>query len=258
MLRGLYTSALGMTTQMNRMDVISNNIANVNTTGFKRDRVITQSFTDEFMRRVNDPSISEPSRLPFRNSVPVGRYSLGTFVDDLATDFSTGSFNTTGGTFDLAINGSGFFAVNHRGQERYSRDGAFTLNQDRVLVTKDGFSVTGTNGNPITVPDGMVSINQTGEIFVDGELVNTIRLVDFENPALLRNQGSNLWNALDGAGPIPFTGRVEQGMLERSNVNIVREMVEMIEITRAYEANQRMVTVIDGTMQLAANDIGRK
>jgi len=240
------------------MDVISNNIANVNTTGFKRDRVITQSFTDEFIRRVNDPSINDPVRLPFRNSVPVGRYSLGTFVDDLSTDFTTGSFNTTGGTFDLAINGSGFFAVNSGGQERYTRDGAFTLNQDRMLVTKDGFSVTGADGNPIIIPDGMVSITPAGEIFVDGELINTIRLMDFENPAMLRNQGANLWNALPGANPVPFTGSVEQGVLELSNVNIVREMVEMIEISRAYEANQRMITVIDTTMQLAANDIGRK
>jgi len=240
------------------MDVISNNIANVNTNGFKRDRVITQSFSDVFMRRVNDPTINDPTRLPFRNSVPVGRYSLGTFVDDLSTDFSTGSFSTTGGTFDLDINGYGFFAVNFRGQERYIRDGAFTLNQDRVLVTKDGHSVIGANGAPITVPDGIVNISPSGEIFVDGELVNTMRLVDFENPAMLRNQGANLWNALEGANPMPFTGRVEQGVLELSNVNIVREMVEMIEITRTYEANQRMITVIDGTMQLAAQEIGRK
>ena len=257
MFRGLYTSALGMTTQMNRMDVIANNIANVNTNGFKRDRVITQSFTDELIRFVN-PEAQERSLLPFRNSMQVGRYSLGLFVDDLNTDFTAGSLSATGGTFELAISGSGFFAVSHNGQERYTRDGAFTLNQDRVLVTRDGIPVIGADGNFITIPDGMVGINPSGEIYVDGELINTLRLVDFDNPAMLRNQGNNLWSALEGAGPAAFSGRVEQGMLELSNVNIVREMVEMIEITRTYEANQRMISVVDGTMQIAANDIGRK
>jgi len=257
MLRGLYTSAVGMTTQMNRMDVISNNIANVNNNGFKRDRVITQSFTDEFLRMVN-PQPQEPSLLPFHNSMPVGRFSLGLFVDNLDTDFAAGSLSTTGGNLDLAINGSGFFAVSHNGSERFMRDGAFTLNQERMLVTRDGIPVLGIDGNTITVPDGAIGINPAGEIYVDGELVASIRLVDFENPSLLRKHGANMWTALEGANQIPFSSRVEQGMLELSNVNIIREMVEMIEISRTYEANQRMITTIDGTMQLAANDIGRK
>jgi len=257
MLRGLYTSALGMTTQMNRMDVISNNIANVNNNGFKRDRVITQSFTDELMKFVN-PGAQEPSLMPFRNSAPVGRHSLGLFVDNLDTDFSTGSLSTTGGTFDLALNGSGFFSVNHNDQERFIRDGSFTLSQERILVTKDGIPVNGIDGNSIQVPDGMISINPSGEIYVDGEHIASIRVVDFENTSMLRKQGNNLWAAPEEANQIPFAGRVEQGMLELSNVNIIREMVEMIEISRTFEANQRMISVIDGTMQLAANDIGRR
>ena len=258
MLRGLYTSALGMTTQMNRMDVIANNIANVNTTGFKRDRVITQSFTDELMRFVNPDPVDPPSLLPLRGSSPVGRMSLGLAVDRLDTDFTDGSLSATGGTFDMAINGPGFFVVEHNGQERLTRDGAFTLSPERVLITKDGLPVLGADGNSIVVPDGMVGITTAGAIYVNGELVDTLRVVDFEDTTALRKHGRNLWSATSGATEIPFSGLVQQGMLELSNVNIIREMVEMIEISRTFEANQRMISVIDGTMQLAANDIGRK
>ncbi|MDR2899062.1 MAG: flagellar hook-basal body protein, partial [Clostridiales bacterium] len=203
MLRGLYTSALGMTTQMNRMDVLSNNIANVNTNAFKKDKVITQSFSEEFMKRLNDNPDDEPKI--FRSGAAnVGKYAPGLFVDDLHTDFTAGSLKTTGGTFDLAVIGDGFFAVsvtdnNGETVEQYTRDGAFTLNQDRVLVTKDGFFVQGENGN-ITVPDGRISISETGEIFVDGELNDIIRVVGFEDKMLLRKQGYNLYSAPEEAG----------------------------------------------------------
>ena len=262
MLRGLYTSALGMTTQMNRMDVISNNIANVNTGGYKKDKVITQSFTEELMKHITDDT-GEANMLKFNNTSPVGKFSLGLFVDDMSTDFSTGPLKTTNGTFDLAVNGSGFFAVNYtnpngQSEERYTRDGAFTLSGDRTLMTKDGVPVAGVNGGNITVPDGSIAIGEDGAIYVDAEYVNQIRLVDFNDKTFLRKQGGNLYNAPAEAGLTAFTGTVEQGVLELSNVNSVREMVEMIEITRAYEANQRMITTHDQTMQRAVNDIGKK
>ena len=262
MLRGLYTSALGMTTQMNRMDVISNNIANVNTGGYKKDKVITQSFTEELMKHITDDT-GTATTLRYNNTTPVGRFSLGLFVDDLNTDFSTGSLKTTGGTFDLAVNGDGFFAVNYTNnsgqtEERYTRDGAFTLSNERILMTKDGIPVAGQNSANITIPDGSISIGQDGAIYVDAEYVDTIKLVDFTDKSFLRKQGGNLYTATGEAGLTVFNGTVEQGVLELSNVNSVREMVEMIEITRAYEANQRMITTHDQTMQRAVNDIGKK
>jgi len=262
MLRGLYTSALGMTTQMNRMDVISNNIANVNTGGYKKDKVITQSFTEELMKHITNDN-SNSSMLRYNNTAPVGRFSLGLFVDDVSVDFSTGSLKYTGGTFDLAVNGDGFFAVNYTNasgqtEERYTRDGAFTLSPERVLMTKDGFPVAGANGGNIVVPDGSISIAQDGSIYVDAEYIDSIKLVDFQDKTFLRKQGGNLYTAPQEAGLIAFRGTVEQGVLELSNVNSVREMVEMIEITRAYEANQRMITTHDQTMQRAVNDIGKK
>jgi len=255
MLRGLYTSAIGMTTQMNRMDVLANNIANVDTTGFKRDTVVTRSFSDELMARINDRTDIAGARV-------IGTIRPGVFIDDIFTDFTSGSMQMTYGTFDLALTDRGFFVVedferNGDRVERFTRDGAFTLNSDGVLVTKDGFRILGERGE-ITVPPGEVVISDRGEILVNGEYIDTIRVVNFEDLHTLRNHGHNLFNSTDRSVITAYDGLVMQGTLERSNVNPVREMVEMITVTRAYEANQRMVTIHDNILGRAVNDIAAR
>ena len=252
MLRGLYTSAIGMTTQMNRMDVLANNIANVDTTGFKRDTVVTRSFSDELMARINDRTDIAGARI-------IGTIRPGVFVDDIFTDFSSGSLQMTYGTFDLAISGRGFFVVedferNGNRIERFTRDGSLTLNADGVLVTKDGRSILGERG-AITIPPGDVIIGDRGDISVNGEYIDTLRMVNFEDPHTLRNHGHNLFNSTDRSVITAFEGTVMQGALERSNVNSVREMIELITVTRTYEANQRMVTIHDNILGRAVNDI---
>lgn len=257
MLRGLYTSALAMTTNMQRMDVVSNNIANIDTNGFKKDTAITQSFSEELMKRINDPQYSF-------YSVPedVGGVSLGVFVQSVHTNFTEGSLKKTENSLDLAITGDGFFVVQKADEngiptEHYTRDGAFTLAASGLLMTKDGFPVIG-EGGTVIVPDGEIVIDDVGNIYANDTFVDKLKLVDFSNKDTLRKMGSNLYKRIDETTETPFNGMVEQGFVEGSNVNSVKEMVDMISLSRVYEANQKVITTTDTTLQRAVNDLGRK
>lgn len=256
MVRGLYTSGVGMTAVMNKFDVIANNIANTDTTGYKKDSVITQSFSEELMKRLDDPA---PNQLSHANKV--GKISLGVFVDTIVTDFTSGAITSTGNNFDFAIAGDGFFTVNamdENGQysEKYTRDGTFTT-RNGMLVTRDGYAVLGEKGN-ITLPDGELYINETGMVYVDGEFIDRLRMVSFNDNQSLRKYKDSLYSTTDDSEIAPFKGTVQQGALEASNVNPVREMVDMITINRLYEANQRVITTIDNTLNRSVNDIARR
>ena len=252
MIRGLYTSALGMITRMQRMDVVSNNIANADTTSFKRDQVASQSFSEELMQRLNDPGL----RI-FRPVVPVGYMSQGVFVDDVYTDFSSGALRQTFGSLDLSVNGQGFFCVDVRGEELYTRDGAFTLRNDGALVTKDGGLVQG-QGGAIILPNGEINISARGDIYVNSEYIDTIKMTNFADTHRLRKERDNYYRPIPDTPTAAFEGQLIQGYLENSNVNSVKEMVEMISLSRAYETNARMVTIHNTIMGRAVNDIGRK
>lgn len=256
MVRGLYTSALGMTTQMNKLDIISNNIANVNTAGYKADGVITQSFSEELVKLMD----SSEGKVSYKNSQSVGKMSQGLFVDKIYTDFKNGSLKKTDASLDLAISGDGFFTVTDplRGEdERFTRDGSFTISKDGYLITKDGCYVKGQNGN-IRVPEGTIDISENGNIIVNSEIIDTLKMVSFEDNTKLRKQGAGLYSAISEDETIPFKGTVEQGFIETSNVNSVKEMVEMISVSRLYEANQKMITTHDQTLSKAVNELGSR
>jgi flagellar basal-body rod protein FlgG len=240
-----------MITQMQRMDVVTNNIANTDTTGYKKDQVASQSFTDELARRLNDPGL----RL-FQNR-GVGPMGQGVFIDDVYTDFSTGSLRQTGGSLDIAINGHGFFCVDVNGEELYTRDGSFVLRADGALITKDGGLVQGQNGM-INLPNGSITIDETGRIIVGDQYVDTLRVTAFTDNHTLRKLHDNYYRTIGSSQMAPFTGLLTQGFLENSNVNSVKEMVEMIALSRAYETNARMISIHDQTMNRAVNDIARR
>lgn len=257
MIRGLYTSALGMTTQMKRLDVVTNNIANVDTTGFKKDTVVTQSFSEEMMSRLNDPKYSK-----LNASEKIGGVSLGVFVDNVFTDFSSGSLKKTSGELDIAISGNGFFAISQKdsnGQttEKYSRDGSFTLSNTGTLITKSGDIVLGEKG-PIKIENGKITIDEDGNVYANDELINKLKLVDFSDKTTLRKTGENLYATTKDSQMTKFSSTVEQGFLETSNVNSVKEMVDMISVSRIYEANQKMVGIHDTILGKAVNELGRK
>jgi flagellar basal-body rod protein FlgG len=239
-----------MITSMQRMDVITNNMAHVNTTGYKRDHVVSQAFSEQLLARLNDPGLRV-----FRNT-PIGHITPGVFVDDVYTAFHQGALSQTGNSLDLAIVGQGFFVVDLNGEELFTRDGTFTL-FNGILMTASGAHVQGQNGN-IQLPNGYIVIDERGQIFVNDEHIDTLRLTTFTDLHSLRKLQDNFFRTTEHSVPALFTGTVEQGFLESSNVNIVEEMVQMITLSRAYETNARMVTIQDNTLQHAVNDIARR
>ncbi len=257
MIRGLYTSAWSMKANSKKMDVIANNLANVNTTAFKKDTVVFESFPELLARRVNDDSRSR-----LNPSGRIGTLDLGHDVGEVFTYFNQGQLVNTDNYFDLAINNSSsaFFTVevidgNGEAREFYTRDGAFTVDQEGFLATKDGHRVLGVNG-PIMIGEGKFTVREDGTIYKDDKYVGRLLIRDFTDTTTLRKYGNNLLVRTEETQERPFEGTVMQGYLEQSNVNVIREMVDMITVMRSYEANQKIIQAHDNTLGKAVNDVG--
>lgn len=256
MVKGLYTAYTGMINEQHRMDTLTNNLANVNTTGFKKEGTTSQSFSDILAYDIKDKS---EYYLPKR----MGVSNPGVKIGENYTDYSIGALHETDNTFDLALSDKGFFEIEFTDKAgntsvKYTRDGSFTLNAQGNLVTKDGDFVLDSNGNHITLdPTQEVYINRFGQIFQNNAQQATVGVIDFENYDYLEKYGENLLQTVDGATETAANTQVLSGYLEQSNVNVVEEMVNMIAIQRQYEANQHMIKTVDGTLQIAANDLGR-
>lgn len=297
MWRGLYTAATGMVTEQNRTDVISNNLANAATTGYKHDKAIHKEFHNMLIRRVYDhedggtvgmvgdgfnslgnlgTSSTDVTQFKGFNADPfyrpsIGELGLGDYIDEIAVDYSQGAMESTGNTFDLAIAGEGFFVIQTPNGIRYTRNGAFFKNQNGVLQDIRGYKLLDTNNQPITIP-----ANIPGErIFISGDgtisarnglngrsqQIGQIQLVQFANRLQIQKQGDNLFYAVTDnngnvAQPQQATGEIIQGCLEKSNVEIVREMVELIHNHRLYEANAKAVTTQDTMLDASVNKVG--
>ena len=259
MLRALYTAATGMQAQQINIDTIANNIANVNTTGFKQGRAEFQDLLYQNIRPAGTASSSS-------TEYPVG-LQLGLGTRPVATDriYRQGDFRQTGNSLDLVIEGKGFFQVRQpSGELAYTRDGSFHLNAEGSLVTSDGNAIE----PQITIPadaqeivigsDGTVSVTQAGQSAA--QQVGTIQIANFQNPSGLNGIGRNLFlpssasgNATAGTPGENGLGHVNQGFLEQSNVNVVEEMVNMIVAQRAYEVNSRAVRVADDMLSQINN-----
>lgn len=248
MIRGLYIAATGMVDQMTRLDTISNNLANVNTTGFKKDYNVTKAFSDVMLMAENYTSPSQGER-------NIGTLNYGVWSGGIYTDLSQGGLQKTDNPFDLAIDGNGFFAVQNGSQVVYTRDGHFKRDQNGVLVTAEGLPVLGLKGK-IILPQGSVKVDESGSIYVDGNYIDRLRLVDINqsNVNTVVKIGNDLLIGSLGNRPV---GMIRQGYVEVSNVNPVEEMVNMIDVTRAYEANQKVITAMDDTLNKAVNDVGK-
>ncbi len=245
MIRGLYTSATGMMVQRNRMDVLTNNIVNVETTGYKKDTLLTTPFDEVMLERKNDPNIN----IYGRNLV--GPYSFGTHVDELITNFVQGSLEQTNRPTDLAIAGEGFFVIETEAGERYTRAGNFAVNSEGYLVTGDGNYVLGENGR-IYVGSTDFTVAVDGTITGEYAVPNRFRIVTFEDTGVLRKEGSTLYSIYGGAQPAEAEGySIRQGMQESSNVDVASEMVDLISLYRKYEANQRALKMTDETLGFA-------
>lgn len=257
MVKGLYTAYTGMINEQNRMDVLTNNLANADTNGFKKEGATSQSFDSILAYKIKDSSEG------YRLSKRIGVNHPGVKIGEGYTDFSQGSLRNTGNTFDLALTDSGFFAVeftNKAGETsvKYTRDGDFALTQDGYLVTRDGDNVLDENGSPIRIdPLESVVINEQGQIIQNGRVAATIQVTDFEDYNYLTRYGENYFEPIEGAEEKEAEAKIYSGYLEASNISVVTEMVNMITVQRAYESNQKVITTYDSTLDIAANQLGR-
>jgi len=278
MLRGIYTGASGMLAQDAKMDAIANNLANVDKTGYKKDIAVFKSFPEMLIRRLNESGLGETPAGSYDAAPYVGKLGTGVELNEVFTDFEQGSLQRTENNFDIALDGKGFFTVMTERGERYTRDGSFTINQDGLLVTHNGNPVMGENGY-VRIQQNNFMVNEKGEITVNGDLsadprdvvsmsgnnwsnpvvIDKLKIVDFENIRMIKKEGDSMYRETEYSGPPVPTGdlKVVQGFLEKSNINIVREMVDMIEVQRSYEANQKTVTSHDQTLGKLINEVAR-
>ncbi|MCK7548241.1 flagellar basal-body rod protein FlgG [Marinobacter koreensis] len=258
----LWVSKTGLSAQDIKMSTISNNLANVNTTAFKRDRAQFQDLLYQIKR--------QPGGMNTQNSELPSGLQLGTGVRVVGTtkQFSQGNLQVTDQPLDMAINGRGFLQVETPdGQIAYTRDGEFQLNSNGDVVTPDGFPLVPN----INVPDNAtnVTIGKDGTVtaVVDDQTapinLGQITLVDFVNPQGLQAVGNNLYKATTASGDpnegeagLAGLGTIEQGQIESSNVEVVEELVNMITTQRAYEMNSKVVSTTDQMLQFITNNIG--
>lgn len=348
MIRGLYISASAAVSESKRIDIIANNMANVNTTGYKKDLMLTQDFPEILISKINgriDKDImgarsskagieSESNGETYTATTPTGYFNVetplgisksksigfnvnkegflvtpqgsyilgqkgrintggaavsvdatgqvlagGTAVDrlkvsnplnvlghlsygihsgEVRTNYEQGQLQRTESSLDFALSGKGFFCIETPQGERYTRNGEFTKDAEGYLVTKEGYKVLG-EGGYISIEGSNVIVNGKGEVYKDEQMIDKLKLVDFDDYKILRKEGDGLLKIEEGIeeGPVAASVLVQQGFVEGSNVNSVKEMVEMLTMMRTYEANQKLITMHDGLLEKAVNNIAR-
>lgn len=228
----IYMATSGAEVQRLRLQILSNNLANINTSGYKEDHAVFR-LPDETMSAGNLP---EPS------SDGVSALMTGVIPMTTHTDFSNGPLQQTGNPLDLALDGEGFFSIQTEQGIRYTRNGAFTINPEGVLSTADGDPVMG-EGGEITIDGSDVRVDGSGTVIVDGRQTDHLRIVKINAPETLRKIGKSLFqlDETNGSEEALGYGGVQQGYLEGSNVNAVKAMTELIEVQRGYESYQKMI-----------------
>ncbi len=258
MVRGLYTAYTGMVNEQKRLDVISNNLANSSTIGYKEENVTSQSFKQMLTYCIKDMN----NGYNYEDKA-IGNMSLGVKIGETYVNWDQGSLRQTENTFDLAIQGKGFFNIkvtDADGNEKiyYTRNGCFQCTTDGFVVDVNGNHLQGSGGDLQVPPDAKeVNISREGIVTADGVYVDTVELTDFEDYNYLDMYGENYYEAVDGATKKDSNATMEQGFTEQSNVNVIDQMVDMITITRAYEAGQKMIQTQDSLLNRAVNDVGK-
>ncbi|MDE5938675.1 MAG: flagellar hook-basal body protein [Lachnospiraceae bacterium] len=288
MLKGLYTAYTGMLNEQHRMDVLTNNLANATTNGFKKEGTTSEAFDTVLAYKIKD--LSEPGNLPrplatnravdeaelnnplnenyLERRVRKTGLNLGVKIGENYVDYSQGPIKETGNTLDLALSDRGFFAVEYTNKAgetstKYTRDGNFTMNLQGYLQTQDGDYVLDEDGRRIQMDPALpISISRNGTIVQDGTTVATIGITDFEDYNYLERFGENFFQPVEGAveldrGETGVNTQIHQGYLEMSNISVVTEMVNMITLQRQYESNQKVITTYDDTLEQAVTQNGK-
>ena len=251
----IYMAATGALAYEKQLQLLSNNLANVNTAGFKKDRGRFREFS--LSAAADSENLAVQSG---QTRAPEYWIEYGTY-----TDFSAGALRKTGRPFDLALSGNGFFCVRTPDGVMYTRRGDFTVNADELLVTQEGFPVLGKGGEiriDLAKPSGDMrefSISEDGTVTVDGSEVDRLQIVDFTQSHALEKAGHNYYRALKPRSleELDENLMVSQGFLELSNVDTIKMMTEMIEVLRGYESYQKMIRSVDDMNAKLINDVGR-
>jgi flagellar basal-body rod protein FlgG len=232
--KGIYVALSGAVLQERRMEVLTDNLANVNTTGYKGQKPLFEA--------------SLPDQFRIRNFGRLG---------EVATDYTQGVLQKTERKLDFAVRGDGFFVVETPTGKGYTRDGSFTVGTGGELLTREGYAVLGENG-PVKLEPGDVTVDALGKLNSGGKTIGALKLGTFSDLTVLRREGS-VYKAAPGATELPVSPntQVEQGYIETSNVNAVRAMTTMIEAQRSYETHSKMIQSIDDLTRKSIDEVGR-
>ncbi len=249
----IYLAASGALLQQMRLEVLSNNLANINTVGYKGGKTVFHNLYEKDKeiagaeKNTGNPEISEKQKIsPF--TPPVGYY----------TDLKKGSLQQTGNQLDLSIGNKGFFTIKAQDGLKYTRNGNFKIDQNGILTTATGLPVMG-EGGTITISGKNINVDTEGNLSVDGALVDTLKIVEFEKPEKLTRLGDTLFAANDNfdKGKKAEAVDIRQGFLELSNINAIQAMTEIIESMRVFESYQKVITTINDANGKAINEVGR-
>ncbi|RSL31831.1 flagellar hook-basal body protein [Salibacterium salarium] len=275
MLRGFYGAASGMITQQRRTEMLTDNISNINTPGYKADQGSSRTFPEMLIHAQNNDNV------PGGGSTPIGELATGVYMQDRTQNFSQGDLQETGNQTDIALwqddlpeneegeQGALFFTVtNADGEERYTRNGNFTVDGEGFLTTSNGSYVLGEDGDPLEVGNANFTVTENGLVTdEDGEDVGQIDIAYAENANNLVKEGNGLLR-LEGEDDDPeelpsaigndaIAYQLNQGSIERSNVDPNQTMTQLMSSYRTFESNQRMLQAYDQSMQRAVSEIGR-
>lgn len=239
---------------MTQQDILANNLANMDTTGFKQDAVTFRARMDQTIYGITPSGSGGPASVR-----PLGMLSTGTSVDHITVRYSQGDLKPTGNPLDLGIRGTGFFTVQTPKGVAYTRNGSFQLDRNRMLVDSQGNPVLGTGGPIQLPPKGKLVVGKDGTIAAGTQVVGQLRLADFANPdKQLIKQGDSYFHLVKGVEqPATTTTAVEQGFLEQSTVNPISSMITMIDAMRTYESSQKVMQTEDKELGNAVNEIAK-
>ncbi len=257
MVSGIDAAASGMISILNMTDIIANNLANVNTKGFKE---LIPAF-----KNLHDVELKEKStdNMGRTQGNTIGKLSSGSALDATVLDLKQGTLNQTGNKLDFALNGDGFFAINNNNSEYYTRNGSFTLNEENVLVTTDGNPVLNKEGNPLIVDTlnhnlDKLTLTNDGTLYQDKKEIGKLKIVSFDKSSDIVNVGNSMFKAVEGATPKEAAScKVSQGYIENSNAGAIGNMINTITAARTYESLSKVIKTTENTLSKAVNEVGR-
>lgn len=277
MLRGFYSAASGMLAQQRRTEMLTNNISNANTPGFKADQSSIRAFPDMLLKRMDQTTIPTEKKLNLPFQPTVGSLSTGVYMQETIPAFKQGDITASDNKTDVALidlflplneengkRGTVMFSVlNGNGEPRYTRNGNFTLDQQGYLTTPSGHFVLDDQGNRIQLKSDNFVVQENGLILEGDQVIGRMGVAFAENPYALIKEGDGLYRTNDGAplenafgnGNVQF--KLQQGFIEQSNVDTARTMTDMMTAYRAFEANQKVLQAYDRSLEKAVNEVGR-